>query len=147
MKKKQIIIETAIVVSAFLCCLLLYFFLTNEKDQGKTVNINGDGNVIASYPISIDRLILVYKDGDTYILNDGITEDYDTSAFPPHRNLIRIKDDEISVIEADCPAKGFTRCTNQRKIKYSGKSIICRENGLVITVSGGGNDGTDASSR
>lgn len=148
MKKKQLIFEISTVVFVFLCCLLACFFTFGKQKDGKTLIIKGNGKIIASYPLDTDRYVLINKTEETYIVTDGIEENYNLSDFPTQYNLICVKDGEVSVIEADCPAKGTTRCTNQKKIKYAGRSIICRENGLVITVSGGDEaNGTDASSK
>ena len=80
------------------------------------------------------------KLGDGYSLTE-INEDYDKSDFKENYNLVRIKDGSVSVIEADCPATGSTRCTNQGKKSYSGNSIICRENDVIINILGEKEDG------
>lgn len=148
MKKKQLIFEISAVILVFLCCLLACFFIFGKQEEGRTLIIKGDGKIIASYLLDTDRSVLISKIGDSYTVTDGIDETYDISDFPTQYNLISVKDGEVSVIEADCPAKGATRCTNQKKIKYAGRSIICRENGLVITILGGDDaDATDASSK
>ncbi len=133
MKKKQIVIEILIVAFIFIASLLCYIFFFTSKEPGSKILIEGDGKVLSEYSLSEDKKILVYKSNGKYM----IEENFSGEAYPENHNLILIENGEVSVIHADCPARGKNRCTNQGKEKYNGNSIICQENRLVITVLGG----------
>lgn len=138
--RKSIFLEIAIVVLILGLSLLSYFLFFHSTDPGNYIIIEGGGKELGKYELSVDRLLLVEKLGDGYSLTE-INEDYDKSDFKENYNLVRIMDGSVSVIEADCPATGSTRCTNQGKKSYSGNSIICRENDVIINILGEKEDG------
>ena len=133
--KKNIFLEIAIIVLILGISLLCYFCFFYSTDPGSYIIIKGGENEIGTYDLGTDRLILVEKLESGYSLTE-IGEDYDASSFKPNYNLIKISDGTVSVIEADCPARGSTRCTNQGKKSYSGNAIICQENGVTVTIYG-----------
>lgn len=138
-QKKNILLEAGIIVLILALSLLAYFLFFYSTVVGSSIIIEGGNQVIGEYDLNVDRLILIEKSENGYTLTE-INENYDVSDFKPHYNLLSIKGGEISAIEADCPASGSTRCTNQGKKKYSGNSIICLEHGVVITIIGGEED-------
>ena len=133
--KKSVFLEIAIVVLILGISLLSYFLFFYSTDPGSYIIIKGGENEIGKYDLSTDRLILVEKLENGYSITE-IDGDYDVSDFKPNYNLVQIKDGTVSIIQADCPARGSTRCTNQGKKSYSGNSIICQENGVTVTVYG-----------
>ena len=138
-RKKNIWLEVGIIVLILALSLLAYFLFFRSTVIGNSITIKGENQIIGEYDLSVDRLILIEKTESGYTLTE-INESYDVSDFKSHYNLVSIKGGEVSVIEADCPASGSTRCTNQGKKKYSDDSIICLEHGVVITIIGGEED-------
>lgn len=138
-KTKSILLESLIIVIILALSLLSYFLFFYSTDVGSSIIIEGDQKVIGEYDLNTERLILIEKSDNGYTLTE-IEQNYNVSDFKPHYNLVSIKDGAVSVIEADCPATGVNRCTNQGKKTYSGHSIICLENGIVITIIGGEED-------
>ena len=134
-KIKNVLLESFIVVLIIALSLLSYFFFFHSTDVGSYIIIEGDQKVIGEYDLNVDRLILIERSDDGYSLTE-IDQNYNVSDFSPHYNLVSINNGTVSVIEADCPATGANRCTNQGKKMYSGNSIICLENGVVITIFG-----------
>lgn len=49
--------------------------------------------------------------------------------FQGHKNIIQIKDKQISIIEADCPDK---TCVNMGILKSAFTPIVCLPNHLVV---------------
>ena len=133
--KKIVLIEIITVALIVILSLLSYFLFFYSTDPGNYIVITNGQNELGTYDLKTDRLILVQKLNEGYSLTE-IGEDYEVSSFMPHYNLIKISDGAVSVIVADCPARGRTRCTNQGKKYYSGNSIICRENGVTVTIYG-----------
>ena len=110
MKKRDIILISAILITALL--LLGIWALTREK--GAFVIVRVEGEEVARYNIA--------EDGE-YILNGGT-------------NILRIENGEAYMVEANCPALGSTRCTNQGRIKYTHQSIYCEYNNVFVVVYG-----------
>ena len=80
-------------------------------EKTNTVEIIQDGNIIYTLDLnkSKDELIQV--------------------EFQGHKNIIQIKDKQISIIEADCPDK---TCVNMGILKSAFTPIVCLPNHLVI---------------
>ena len=110
MKKKDIILIGAILIVAIL--LLGIWALTRE--EGAYVAVRVDGEEVARYNLA--------EDGE-YMLNGGT-------------NVLRIEDGEAYMVEANCPALGSTRCTNQGRIRYTHQSIYCEYNNVFVVVYG-----------
>lgn len=135
-KKKLWWLEPLIVVFVLILSLACYFLFVHNTKEGSSIKIEAAGRVIAEYSLRQDRLILIEKQGDRYSVRE-ISAPYSTSDFKENYNLISIGNGTVRVIEADCPARGSTRCTNQGERSHSGESIICLEHNLVITILGG----------
>ena len=135
-KKSPWWLEALIVVIILALSLLCYFLFFHSSQEGSSLRIEAGNRVIAEYPLDSDKLILIEKQGSRYSVSE-ISEPYSTSDFNENYNLISISNGSVRVIEADCPARGSTRCTNQGARSHSGESIICLEHNLVITVLGG----------
>ncbi|MDV4149520.1 NusG domain II-containing protein [Clostridium sp. AL.422] len=52
-------------------------------------------------------------------------------------NIIKIKDNEIGIIEADCPDKV---CMNPEHIEKPGQSLVCLPNKVMIEIKGMADD-------
>jgi hypothetical protein len=90
------------------------FFLRGE---GSTVQVEVNGTVTGTYPLSVDREveILTGENGE-------------------ERNLLVIKDGKATVTAATCP-DGI--CASHKPISREGESIVCLPHKVVITVIGG----------
>lgn len=100
-----IVVLLAVVMIAGAC---LYFF----RGEGDTVTVSVDGQVIATYPLSVDRV------EDIRTGEDGL-------------NRLVIKDGKAYVETASCP-DGI--CAAHKPIHREGESIVCLPNKVVITV-------------
>lgn len=92
------------------------------REEGNTVTVAVDGQVIAAYPLDVDRV-----------------EDI-ASPEGGHNRLI-IRDGEAWVETASCP-DGI--CVGHRPIHRAGESIVCLPNRVVITVENHRQDTPDA---
>lgn len=84
------------------------------------VNLNGGAYVIVTVDSAEVGRYSLDEDG-TYILNGGT-------------NTLVISDGTARIIDARCPDK---LCVNQGSIRYTGQSIVCLPNRLIVTVYGG----------
>lgn len=106
LKKKDILLIALIVIVAAGAALLHHFL----KDTGSgIVQIKVDGVIQGSYPLNEDQNIQI---------NGG-------------SNILRIKNGEAKMIEADCPDK---LCMHQKAISADGENIICLPNRVIAEV-------------
>ena len=92
--------------------IVVFIGLRNSfAEKTNTVEIIQDGKIIYTLDLnkSKDELIEV--------------------KFQGHKNIIQIKDKQISIIEADCPDK---TCVNMGILKSAFTPIVCLPNHLVI---------------
>lgn len=101
-----------------ICIVLVIIFIAvfiglrnSFAEKTNTVEIIQDGNII--YTLDLD------ESEDELIQVD----------FQGHKNIIQIKDKQISIIEADCPDK---ICVNMGILKSAFTPIVCLPNHLVI---------------
>lgn len=101
-----------------ICIVLVIIFIVvfiglknSFAEKTNIVEIIQDGNIIYTLDLnkSKDELIQV--------------------EFKGHKNIIQIKDKQISIIEADCPDK---TCVNMGILKSAFTPIVCLPNHLVI---------------
>ena len=111
MKKKDFIL-IGIILGIALVGLIVVQFL---KKDGAYVSVRVDGEEIATYSLSVDG---------EYSLNGGT-------------NVLKIENGEAWMIDANCPSRGDTRCTNQGKISKTTETITCQPNSLTVVVFGG----------
>ena len=122
MKQKFRYKKDIILIAAFLAigAVLAAVVLLGAEDGGK-VQVRVDGNVVATYPLAIDRTVEI----------DG---------YEGGRNLLVIEDGYASVTEASCP-DGI--CIRTGKINKKGQSIICLPNRVSVEVITGEDTGVD----
>lgn len=96
------------------------FFLRGE---GSTVQVEVDGAVIGTYPLSVDREVEII-----------------TGENGEELNLLVIKDGKATVTTATCP-DGI--CAAHKPISREGESIICLPHKVVVTVIGGSGEEPD----
>lgn len=104
--------KSAICIVLVIIFIVVFIGLKNSfAEKTNIVEIIQDGNIIYTLDLnkSKDELIQV--------------------EFQGHKNIIQIKDKQISIIEADCPDK---TCVNMRILKSAFTPIVCLPNHLVI---------------
>ena len=95
------------ILLAVVLTVLLVLGLTKEK--GGFVEVYQDGELIATYSLSIPREVA---------LNGGT-------------NILKIEDGVAYLSYANCPDR---TCVNTGKISYNGQSIVCLPNRLTVKV-------------
>lgn len=104
--------KSAIYIVLVIIFIVVFIGLKNSfAEKTNIVEIIQDGNIIYTLDLnkSKDELIQV--------------------EFKGHKNIIQIKDKQISIIEADCPDK---TCVNMGILKSAFTPIVCLPNHLVI---------------
>ena len=111
MKKKKILFDI-LLISVLLCLSLCLFAVTIfNREKGSTVTVEVAGKAVGTY--SLDKDLEIEINGGTH-------------------NLV-IKDGYVYLTDADCPDK---TCVKTGKISYSGQSIICLPNRVIIKIVG-----------
>ena len=93
------------------------------RREGSTVQVEVNGTVTGTYPLSVDREVEIV-----------------TGENGEERNLLVIKDGKATVTFATCPA-GI--CAAHKPISREGESIVCLPHKVVITVIGGSGEEPD----
>lgn len=104
--------KSAICIVLVIIFIVVFIGLKNSfAEKTNIVEIIQDGNIIYTLDLnkSKDELIQV--------------------EFKDYKNIIQIKDKQISIIEADCPDK---TCVNMGILKSAFTPIVCLPNHLVI---------------
>ena len=117
--RNDLIFIAAILAVVALGAAALFFF----RGEGSTVQVEVDGTVIGTYPLSVDREVEI-KTGENR----------------EELNLLVIKDGKATVTTATCP-DGI--CAAHRPISREGESIICLPHKVVVTVIGGSGEEPD----
>ena len=97
-----------------ICIILVIIFIglrNSFAEKTNTVEIIQDGNIIYTLDLNKSKDVLIQVE------------------FQGHKNIIQIKDKQISIIEADCPDK---TCVNMGILKSAFTPIVCLPNRLVI---------------
>ena len=114
-RRADLILIAALLVLALLLALGLRLF----GSAGAVAVVSVDGVETARYPLSADG---------TYPLNGGT-------------NTLVIENGTARVTEADCPDR---LCVRQGAVRYTGQSIVCLPNRLVVTIEGAEKSPVDA---
>ena len=117
--RNDLIFIAAILVIVAMVAAALFFL----RGEGSTVQVEVDGTVIGTYPLSVDREVEI-KTGEN----------------GEELNLLVIKDGKATVTTATCP-DGI--CAAHRPISREGESIICLPHKVVVTVIGGSGEEPD----
>ncbi|NJE28123.1 NusG domain II-containing protein [Megamonas funiformis] len=92
--------------------IVVFIGLKNSfAEKTNIVEIIQDGNIIYTLDLNKSKDELIQAE------------------FKGHKNIIQIKDKQISIIEADCPDK---TCVNMGILKSAFTPIVCLPNHLVI---------------
>lgn len=108
LRRNDVIFIAALLAVVAIVGACLYFF----RGEGDTVTVAVDGKVIATYPLSVDRVEDIRTD------HEGL-------------NRLVIRDGKAYVETASCP-DGI--CAAHKPIHREGESIVCLPNKVVITV-------------
>ena len=111
-KNDIIFIGALLLVLAIIgCCLLLF------RKEGNTVKVTVDGQTFGTYSLDKNQTIEI-KTEKGY-------------------NIVVIENGTVRVEEASCP-DGV--CSSHRPIRFSGASIICLPNKVVVSIENKEND-------
>ena len=108
LRRNDIVFIAALLAVIAVAGACLYFF----RGEGDTITIAVDKQVIATYPLNVDRVEDI-RTGETGL------------------NRLIIKDGKVWVKTASCP-DGI--CAAHKPIHREGESIVCLPNKVVITV-------------
>ena len=113
-----------LIIAIVLVAALLWVGLRITGKAGTSVRVTVDGKIYGEYRLD-DELEIRIGDEKSY-------------------NMLIIQNGEAYVAEASCPDK---LCVHQGKIHYSGQSIVCLPNKVVVEVVGGEQSEYDAVAR
>lgn len=109
MKKKKLLFDI-LLISLLLCLSLsLFVFFAVNREEGSYVLVEIDGKVVGEYRLDQDAEIEI---------NGGT-------------NTLVIKGGKAFLSSANCPDK---TCVKTGSIHYSGESIICLPNKVIIKI-------------
>ena len=104
-------IDLIVIASLLLLSVAVLLIVNLTRTEGGYVEISVDGEVKATYPMSVDG---------EYVLNDGT-------------NKLTIKDGAAYMTYSSCPDHV---CENTGKVRHVGQTIVCLPNKLTVTVKG-----------
>lgn len=99
------ILALLLVLAIIGCCILLF------RKEGDTVKVTIDGQLFGTYSLEQDRIVEI-KTENGY-------------------NILVIENGTARIEEASCP-DGI--CSSHRPIRFSGSSIICLPNKVVVSI-------------
>ena len=111
-------IDIIVIASLLLFSILFLLFSDITKEEGSYLEITLDGEIINTYPLSVDG---------TYSLNGGT-------------NILTVENGKAYMSYSSCPDH---ICENTRNVRYVGQTIICLPNRLTVTVVGNSDDYVD----
>ncbi len=112
--------DLILILSILLIACVALLIWSFGREEGSTVSVLIDGQVVASYPLGEDRVEVIHsKDGG--------------------ENRLVIRDGRAYIESANCPNQD---CTHRRPISYVGDSITCLPHAVVIRIDGE-SDGPD----
>ena len=123
MKKNDIILMAVILAAALLAALGIRFLQKSNTDGEALAVVYIDGDRYGAYALSEDRIERIDLGNGSY-------------------NVLTISGGYAMVSEASCPDQ---ICVHHNHIRYSGETIVCLPNKLVVEVEGGQNNGIDGS--
>jgi hypothetical protein len=114
MKKidKKIRNDILLIAALLVVALAAYLIIQLGKTDGGYAVVVRDGEEIASYPLDKPTTV-------TFTSASGSS------------NTLVIQDGYADMTEADCPDK---LCVHQNRIKFSGETIVCLPNKLVVKI-------------
>ena len=123
MKKNDVILIAVILVLTAICLLGIRIWQKNNTGGEAVAVVTIDGSVFGKYPLSEDTKERIDLEDGSY-------------------NVLTVKDGYAEVTEASCPDQ---ICVHHNHIRYSGETIVCLPNKLVVEIHGGEDNGIDGS--
>lgn len=111
MKKNDIILIAVILLIAFSFLTITKFFI---QKPGNHVEVMVNGELYITLPLDVDTEMEI----------EGVLD---------NSNYLIIEDGYAKIVDASCPDK---LCVYQKKIKYTGETIVCLPNKVVVQVVG-----------
>ncbi|MBP5291915.1 MAG: NusG domain II-containing protein [Lachnospiraceae bacterium] len=103
--------DLLLIAGILAAAIISFIFYINIRSTGTVVVVRVDGEISASYPLSVNRKVTIEGVGG--------------------RNVLEISGGEAKVTEADCPDK---LCVHHTSISYDGQSIVCLPHRVTVTV-------------
>ncbi|RKM61196.1 NusG domain II-containing protein [Butyrivibrio sp. CB08] len=123
MKKNDIILIAITLVVALACFIGTRIWQKSNTDEDAVAVVTIDGDIYGEFPLSEDIVERIeFPDGSF--------------------NVLTVSEGYADVTEASCPDQ---ICVHHNHIRYSGESIVCLPNKLVVEVKGGEDNGIDGS--
>lgn len=122
MKKNDLILIISILVITLIVVLGMNIWQRQNTDESAMAVVTIDGKEYGAYPLSENRT-------ETIKLSDG------------SYNVLKIFDGYAEVTEASCRDQ---ICVNHFRIHYSGETIVCLPNKVVVEIVGGEENDIDS---
>ena len=140
MKKNDFILIAVILVVTLLAIGGIRIWQKNNTSDAAVAVVTIDGEVYGEYPLSEDVTEKIEIPGAAGVGGSDGAEL--AGAGSGAYNVLVIEDGYADVIEASCPDQ---ICVHHNHIKYSGESIVCLPNKLIVEIRGGEDNGIDGS--
>jgi hypothetical protein len=116
--KKMLKKADIVLIALLICASLLPLFVFGKPTAAVYAEIRQDGKVLETIELT----------GHTGSREIPVTCTHDGKE---HHNLIRIENEKISIIEADCPDK---TCVHTGAVSKAGEVIACLPHKLIIEL-------------
>ena len=123
MKKNDLILMAVILVVTLISIGGIRLWQKNNTGGEATAVVTIDGAEYAAYPLSEDITERIELPDGSY-------------------NILTVSGGYADVTEASCPDQ---ICVKHNHIRYSGETIVCLPNKLVVEIRGGEDNGIDGS--
>ena len=123
MRKNDVILICVILIAGLLSFGGFHLYQMTKTKADSLVRVTVDGAVYGEYPLSEDTEVVI-EDGD--------------GSF----NKLVIKAGYADITEADCPDR---ICVNHLHVHYTGETIVCLPNKVVVEIVGGEENEIDGS--
>lgn len=118
--EKPFYVRDFVAVAMVLAVLIASIVMLTAK-KGGTVEVYVDGKLTYSYSLDKNRTFEVDCDNG--------------------KNVVEIKDGNVSVIDADCNNRA---CVKSKAISKKGEQIVCLPHKLIVVIKGGSEGELDA---
>ncbi len=123
MKRNDFILMAVIMIVALVTIFDIRIWQKNNTGDLAEAVVTIDGSVYCSYPLSEDVTERIELPDGSY-------------------NVLVISGGYADVTQASCPDQ---ICVHHNRIRYSGESIVCLPNKLIVEIKGGKESGIDTS--
>ena len=133
-RKADIILFIVLIALGLAASAALSLSRTAAGSDARVI-IESGGSLYAEYPLGEDRTVIVPspKEGVSSL---AVPDDSKPASEQfTHYNVVVIQDGHVSVTEASCKNQV---CVDHADISYSGESIVCLPNRMVVRIEGKG---------